>query len=237
MSAKPAEKRPAPLDALLEQVRADLEKGWIETDADSDRAAREAFERQNRATLLDPVRSQVPMHCRGPRVELIRRIAPALFIVAENWDWSSPNLVLLGQSGAGKTTAAAYLIRKLCADGVRQGGEPFDLARLIRWQECRELSALVRESRLGTGTPEAITRCQNARLLVLDDLGAHDDRSALERVLNARYERGWPTITTSGLTPDELQRDLGEAIFRRLVEMRGRKGRVVVAQAGKGAAR
>jgi hypothetical protein len=169
------------------------------------------------------------------------RVPPKLLRIVEGWTWDSGNLLVLGPTRAGKTSGAALLVRLLLEHGARSpetfgpearrfwGGcaSPFALADLIRWQSCRDLSTAVREFPLGHGTPEVIQRCQHARLLVLDDIGATDDRGALERILNTRYERRWPTITTSGLTKFELVTTFQEALVRRMSERAGKAGLIV----------
>ncbi|HZJ13981.1 MAG TPA: hypothetical protein VFD27_02980, partial [Chthoniobacteraceae bacterium] len=81
--------------------------------------------------------------------------------------------------------------------------------------------------KLGTGAPEEIVRCQNARLLVLDDLGKSDDREALEVILQARNQRAWPTVTTTGIGVAELAKFLGQALTRRLFECGADSGAAV----------
>lgn len=188
----------------------------------------ETTDAQERHMKLRPVLEQLPagMH-RATRHELEGRIEPRLLRAVLGWHWGSGNLVLMGATGCGKTSAAAHLIRRLCSEGAREGRRPFELASMIRWQSCRDLSEVGRETRLGSGTPEAIQRCQYARLLVLNDLGAGDDRTTLERVLDARYERGWPTITTTGLGREQLDTAFGDALARRIFECGADRGRFV----------
>lgn len=188
-------------------------------------------EAEARRELLRPVLGQLPAGAReATRVALEARMHPRALAAVSSWRWGSGNLVLLGKTGTGKTSAAAWLVRKLCAQATQCGGEALQRALLIRWQSCRDLSEVGRETKLGTGTPEVVQRCQYARLLVLNDLGIDDDRKTLERVLDARYERGWPTITTTGLRArgvNSLEAALGDALTRRLVECGSDRGTFV----------
>ncbi len=188
----------------------------------------ETTDAAERHTKLRPVLEQLPagMH-RATRQELESRIDPRVLRAVVGWRWGFGNLVLMGATGAGKTSGAAHLVRRLCFEAAVHGGEAFELAQLIRWQSCRALSEVARETRLGTGAPEAVTRCQNARLLVLNDLGTNDDRATLERILDQRYERGWPTLTTTGLTAEQLEATFGDALSRRIFECRGDRGQFV----------
>jgi hypothetical protein len=200
--------------------------------------ADEAAARQRR---LRTVRDQLPSNTLVPRSDLEQR-TPAKFLpLAEAWHWDSGNLLVLGPTRAGKTSGVALLIRlamqrasgsthKFDATERRFWGgcaDHLELAELIRWQSCRDLTTAVREFPLGQGAPEAVQRCQHARLLVLDDVGAGDDKATLERILNTRYERRWPTITTSGLTSRELVTTFGEALVRRMAERAGKSGQIV----------
>jgi hypothetical protein len=181
----------------------------------------------DRKRALQAIVDTLPLNGRRHRSELLANMPTRLVKELDGWRWEDGNLLILGPSGAGKTTGAAYLVRLLCARAAQHGGETFEKAKLIRWQSCRELSQLVREHPLGQGMPDAVQRCQNARLLVLDDIGSTDDKGALERILNTRYERAWPTITTSGLTSRELVSACGEALVRRMLSRGGKNGRIV----------
>lgn len=164
------------------------------------------------------------------RAELTARIAPRLLDAVSAWQWGSGNLVLSGRTRAGKSSAAGFLVRRLCQEAARHGGESFELAKAIRWQECRELSEAAREHRLGGGAAPEITLCSYARLLVLDDLGAADDRKTLERILQFRIDRAWPTITTTGLPadgPEGIVKTFGEALSARIFECGPHKGKLV----------
>lgn len=187
----------------------------------------EADDIGERRRALQPVVEALPPNGRRPRAELVAKMPEKLLAALDGWGWESGNLLILGPSGAGKTTGAAYLVRRLCARASTLGGSEFGKAQLIRWQSCRDLSQLVREHPLGQGMPDAVQRCQNARLLILDDVGAADDKGALERILNTRYERSWPTVTTSGLSSRELVTTFGEALVRRMLQRGGQDGKIV----------
>lgn len=188
-------------------------------------------EHKTRGWQLLPVIELLPAVIRkAPRAELAKRAHPRLMAAIDSWRWGGGNLVLSGRTRAGKSSAAGYLVRRLCHEGARHGGEAFELARSIRWQECRELSEVAREHRLGGGEAPEITLCKYARLLVLDDLGAADDRTTLERILQFRINRAWPTVITTGLRgegADGIERLFGEALTARLFECGADKGRIV----------
>jgi len=220
-------RRPEPMDleAVIAAARDAAERnvGSLPTDA------------QERARKLDRIREQLPLGARrASRAELEARCHAKLLKHALAWHWGAGNLIFSGSTGAGKTSAAVHLVRRLLAEGAALGGEAFDRARSIWWQECRALSVVGREWKLGAGIPDDVHRCQRVGLLVLDDLGATDDKQTLERVLNARYERGLPTITTTGLSisamygdTGQLENALGDALARRLFECGPSRGTYV----------
>lgn len=227
--------RPDPYTALgaaVASARAALEPTFVDS---GERVT------ADRVRSLRHVREQLPSNAHGGVAELRSRTPAKLLSVVDGWRWDGPNLLILGPTRVGKTSGAALLVRQLLERSVAStdafslavrrlwGGckSEYDLADLIRWQSCRELTTTVREFPLGQGTPETIQRCQHARLLVLDDIGSTDDRGALERILNARYERRWPTVTTSGLTSGELVRTFGDALVRRMSERAGLNGLIV----------
>jgi len=224
-SPEPEGSPPAPASATLADVLAAAQRARAACEA---AGLPETTDAQERHLRLRPVLEQLPagMH-RATRRELEARIEPRILRAVLNWRWGGGNLVLMGATGCGKTSGAAHLVRRLCYEAAIHGGQAFELASMIRWQSCRDLSEVGRETRLGTGTPEAIQRCQFARLLVLNDLGTNDDRTTLERVLDARYERGWPTLTTTGLGAPEISRLFGDALSRRLFECGADRGKFV----------
>jgi DNA replication protein DnaC len=183
----------------------------------------------------------MPANTGGGMAELRGRAPAKLLQIVDGWTWEGPNLLVLGPTRVGKTSGVAVLVRALLGQAAQSnpafspairrlwGGcaNPFDRADLIRWQSCRDLTTSVKEYPLGQGAPETIRSCQYARLLVLDDVGVADDKPTLERILNARYERRWPTITTSGLTSRELVAAFGEALVRRMTDRAGANGLIV----------
>lgn len=217
----------ASLESVIAQARAKFEASGV-TDADVTR-----HERNQRALALRDFVRALPNGVTGkPEEDIKARVDRRLWAAVSGWQWDHGNVLLLGPTRRGKTTAAAWLVYRLCAQGVSHGGEAFELARMIHFQECRELSVAVREWKLGYGEPEAVTRCKNARLLVLDDWGPTDDKENLERIMHHRYRsaaRALPTVFTSGMSRPDLRRTLGDALCARLVECGKRQS--VIAEA------
>lgn len=125
-----------------------------------------------------------------------------------------PSLLLLGQTGVGKTHAAYGAVRDLALTGVNS-----------RWTitTAADMYAALRP-RHGVDSETEFRRYRDARLLLIDDLGAA--RALTEfteevnfRLINHRYENQLPTLITSNLLPGELTGRLGDRVTSRLSEM------------------
>lgn len=150
-----------------------------------------------------------------------RVIEPDFLAVVNAWSWGCGNLLLLGPTGTGRSTAAAVLFRRLLALGVRDGGEAWENAKFMAWFHAGDLAEARREHALGKGEAPEIGQASRARLLVLDDAGWEPDPFVCSMILKERYESGYPTIITSGKTEDELIAHYGAAVVRRMTEAGG----------------
>lgn len=125
-----------------------------------------------------------------------------------------PSLLLLGATGVGKTYEAYGAMRELAVSGV-----------YAQWQvtTAADLYAALRP-RHGIDSEAEFRKYRNARLLLVDDLGA--ERKPTEfteeinfRLINWRYENHLPTLFTSNVNPAELNNRLGDRVTSRLAEM------------------
>jgi hypothetical protein len=135
-------------------------------------------------------------------------------------------LALLGGVGAGKTVAAAYLLRKRLADAASaqrpSGGTHRDVGMWVASSELASLSTFTEADRAW------FERMQECAILVLDDFGTEDLHShavqRLERLIDVRYGNGRETVLTSNCNLDGFVKRVGERIADRFREA----GRVVV---------
>lgn len=124
------------------------------------------------------------------------------------------NIVFSGATGVGKSVAAAIVVRSRNV--------------ACKWYATRDLCERVRQWPLGQGEPEDIKTAKGAEILVLDDLGLESaDHGTLLSIIEERYWRALPTITTTGLGIGELIEKYGEAFYRRLLNCGKHKGRLV----------
>lgn len=129
------------------------------------------------------------------------------------------NLVLYGTTGSGKTHLAVSIIREI----VRRGGK-------ARFVSVPRLLLEIRSTFNRGGTyfgdteAEIIERCAEEPLLVLDDLGSEKGSewsiSTLFLIIDQRYQSLKPTIVTTNLSPDLMEKELGARIASRLASMR-----------------
>jgi len=122
----------------------------------------------------------------------------------KEWNGES-DVLLLGNVGAGKTHAAVALAREVYDQGL-------DVM-------FRPALGLVEDLK-PDGDPKALERASKTGLLVLDDLGTErrTDFSAdrISLLLVTRYDDCLPTIVTSNLAPELLEKQVGERIWSRL---------------------
>lgn len=180
-------------------------------------------ERAPRIAEAVAIRGMLPPFLRvGSAEQLKVRVPEKAFLEAVlGWRWGGGNLLLLGSTGLGKSTAAAILFRWLLREGVRLAGKAWNSARFMAWFGAADLLAASREHPFGKGeAPECQQACR-ASLLVLDDAGWDRDPGPCSLVLDERYRCGLPTVITSGKTEGDLRGHYGAAVVRRMTETGG----------------
>lgn len=221
---------PKPLGRSLEETiaaaRAACERRQTETEQD---VAAKGPEGQRVVEGRQLVLTRLPPFVAEPPPKALRgRISdPRLFEVATTWEWGSLSYLLAGPTGLGKTTAAAFLVRRLVAKSARAGGFDWELAKRIRWAKANELSRARQTHPFNQGEPPKVLDAMNASLLVLDDLGWDSETPVIRDVLNHRYEAvRAPTIVTTGHAPEDVLARYGDAVTRQMFEAGG-KGKIV----------
>ena len=165
--------------------------------------------------------------------ELVGRVSDRRLLEASTWNASKGNLVLLGRTGGGKSTMAAFAMKAhLVAMSQSWRGGEFDYERAIervRWVSCRRLGELVRGGfAFAAQLDTLVESAKHATLLVFDDLGQDGAKDAVNSILNDRYEaRGAVTIATSGLSEEGLVGQYGQDVVRRLLQAGGKPATVI----------
>lgn len=125
------------------------------------------------------------------------------------------SLVFCGKPGTGKTYLA-------CAIGNEVMGEHMGT---VIYGTVPEVVGLVRESfRDGSKRSEqqVLRDMQEPDLLILDEIGAQSgtdyELRTLFAIINGRYQAGRPMILISNLTPEQMEKTLGERVMDRFRE-------------------
>jgi hypothetical protein len=147
--------------------------------------------------------------------ERLAVMAPEIREAIAGWNRHRRNLLFLGPTGRGKTTAIAHLWLEMWTDGFSRVRRPLDAL----WTKATALANARRGHRLGEGDPKIIIDSKRVGLLLLDDLGAEVRvDSTIWEILDSRYDSGAISVVTSGLPLSELVARYSEAVVRRVVE-------------------
>jgi DNA replication protein DnaC len=126
------------------------------------------------------------------------------------------NLVLWGGTGGGKTHLAVAILREI----VRRGGKAFFIT-------AAELLLEIRSTfKPNSWEDEAavVAKYGDMPILVLDDLGAEQTTpwaiTTLQLIIDRRYREERPTIITSNLSPEQIEKQIGFRIASRLAGMK-----------------
>lgn len=183
--------------------------------------------------MLGPAQRSLPQWdwCRfgSPEFKRLSERAKAAVQIAEKWKpTTSGSLLLLGPTGYGKTITAVALAHRVIdkALSILDNAVPLDsgqalaavrLARGLRFVVGTDLALARRRHPLGEGEAPLVTECEEASMLVLDEIGyeAQHDTAAFD-VLDQRYRKSRPTVVTSGLTHAAFSQRYGDAFARRL---------------------
>ena len=168
-----------------------------------------------RQRLLAAVSALVPARFRVP-VALPEDVAAW---TARGTD--AQGLYLAGPVGTGKTHVAWTAVAVWCdVTGIRptKGGAENGPSVIFT-----RMTDLLDDLRPGDDARKRVRDCQNAALLVLDDIGAEKasewTQERLYSVIDHRYANCKPLIVTSNLPPSKLSDQAGERTASRLAEM------------------
>ncbi len=132
-------------------------------------------------------------------------------------------VLLYGPSGRGKTFQASLLVQAAIRHAFEHGRQT-PSSMQFQWHNAASLFERLRaQMRRDDATRLTIDQLANARVLVLDDLGAERPtdwvRERLYDIVNTRYEANRSVLVTTNLNPEQMERQLGARIAGRLIEM------------------
>jgi len=141
---------------------------------------------------------------------------PVLFM--REWIKAGPKawaLVMLGDTGVGKSVAAAlaWLLLRDEDRAVAQAPGVYADLRGVSWVRARTLQRLSYNAR-----SDALQRFAAAHGLIVDELGSEDERTrqALQEVIEERGDAKRRTVITSNLSADEFREAYGDRLLDRL---------------------
>ena len=131
---------------------------------------------------------------------------------AEEFSSYSPNLLLFGGTGVGKTHISKAIAKKVAENG-------FD----VIYMSAPDLFTALEKERFSQETPaenmNSIVKCE---LLVIDDLGAEpsikNGDDLLYTVINERYANNLPILITTNLSKDQVSVRYEDRIFGRIYD-------------------
>lgn len=131
---------------------------------------------------------------------------------AEDFDDSSPSLLLQGQTGLGKT----HLSLAIASAAVKKGYN-------VMYESTQNLMNKLERERFGRGASGSDTAvlAEECDLLILDDLGAEFCTqftvATLYNIINTRMLKGMPIIISTNLTSKELEEKYSQRIASRII--------------------
>lgn len=184
--------------------------------------------RARRESYLAEARASIPTVFRGLRLdgdELPRRVtsaSPELLAAALEYT-ASARVVLLGPSGAGKTSIGCAMLNALIDRGAALDCTPtaFRTAQGARFVDALELRTAVAEWKLGQGTPPEVEEAHAATVLLLDDVGKELElktANPIPEIVRYRHARGLPTWVTTSLDETKMTISYDQAHMRRIFE-------------------
>ena len=134
-----------------------------------------------------------------------------------------PNILLMGPSESGKTSLAAACLRhivKAAFAEIETGGPLYRRGVGVRFTIAYDIAKAQIYSRLGE-RPQIVEQACAASVLVIDELGMdtevyRESATSVREVIHERQRRHRPTIITTYLSKDDLQRHYGKGIANRL---------------------
>ncbi|MBR7093147.1 MAG: ATP-binding protein [Clostridia bacterium] len=128
---------------------------------------------------------------------------------AEEFDASSPNLLLCGYTGTGKTFLSLAIAREV----IRRGFS-------VIYAPVQQLLSRLEKEHFGRSDEDSMQPLTDCDLLIIDDLGTEFTSpfyiSCLYQIVNTRALEGKPCIISTNLSHSELLERYGEQLASRL---------------------
>lgn len=158
--------------------------------------------------------------------EYVRSKVPeSLLVLCDRWSSERRGgLLLCGKAESGKTMALLSLAWRLHwqANPIPSRYDLVEPPGIIQtpvvWTQAVQLANERTSWKFGTERPDFELLCEQAKVLVIDDLFFANHRiDVILEIAAARMNRSLPTLTTCGFGEDEIRTRLGDSGLRRLV--------------------
>lgn len=130
---------------------------------------------------------------------------------AQNFSLSSRNILMFGKTGLGKTHLSLSIANTILKNGFN-----------VLYDSALNYLRRIEREHFGrdTGYTDTLETLLSADLLILDDLGSEFDTSfyisTIYNIINTRINRGIPTIISTNLNHEDIQRKYDDRIVSRL---------------------
>ena len=132
---------------------------------------------------------------------------------ASDFSLESPSLYFYGDTGLGKTHLSLSIANEVIKSGFN-----------VVYNSAQNLLSKIEREKFGrSGEPDGTTeeKLLNCDLLILDDLGAEFSTqftvSAIYNIINTRINSGMPTIISTNLEYDEIEKKYTQRIASRII--------------------
>ncbi len=173
----------------------------------------------------------------NPQALRKRIISPEFLDAADRWDpRRHGNLLILGDTGVGKSALGAVIFRRLLGQALSDSDQ-WPLASGMVWADAEELSRDCTTHGRGHGECKSFLEALGATLLFLDEVGSEPEIQTVTSLIAMRYKRLRPTVIMSGRSTKDLTELYKAPLVRKMLDTQGRPGVLLEHMDPKGRAR
>lgn len=177
---------------------------------------KEAYEREKRAREILK-KAKIPKIFAGKRASDFISSNGAVLDAAEAAIFDGKSVYIYGGVGTGKTLLASII----ATERAYLGKASLFISVAETLESLREFNNQTQKFSDSRTREEKLKEYANAKCLIVDDLGAEKPTDwtveTLFKIFNRRYNECLQNVTTSNLSPEELEKHLGGRVARRIL--------------------